>query len=126
MTLHLPHLFAHEQTRQNTLLDLSALGTTGPGIEDALRAVADQPQLRLVGFRCAADSVAIDDAIGLMEQVRRDSGVILTELVVQGEDRADVREIVDEALDEACARNRFPRPSVVFTGSPAVSALTKS
>ncbi|MFE5702367.1 decarboxylase [Rhodococcus koreensis] len=126
MTLHLPHLFAHEQSRQNTLLDLSVLGATGPGIEDALRAVTEQPQPRLVGFRCAADSEAIDDAIALMEQVRRDYGVILTELVLADADRVDLREAVDEALDEACARNRFPRPSVVFTGRPAVSALTKS
>ncbi|MGV9865872.1 decarboxylase [Rhodococcus koreensis] len=126
MSLHLPHLFAHEQSRQDTLLDLSVLGATGPGIEDALRAVMDQPQPRLVGFRCAADSEAIDDAIGLMEQVRRDYGVILTELVLADADRVDLREAVDEALDEACARNRFPRPSVVFTGRRAVSALTKS
>ncbi|OUS92651.1 decarboxylase [Rhodococcus sp. NCIMB 12038] len=126
MTLHLPHLFAHEQSRQNTLLDLSVLGTDGPGIEDALRAVMEQPQPRLVGIRCPAGSKAVDDAIGLMERVRRDYGVILTELVLADADRVDLREAVDEALDEACARNRFPRPSVVFTGRPAVSALTKS
>ncbi|MFC9358105.1 decarboxylase [Rhodococcus sp. NPDC057014] len=125
MTLHLPHPFVHERPRQDTVLDLSVLGATGPGIEDALRAVMEQPQLRLVGFRCAADSEAIGDAIGLMEQVRRDSGVILTELVVQGEGGADVQEVVDEALDEACARNRYPRPSVAFTHA-RVSTLTKS
>jgi hypothetical protein len=126
MTLHLPHPFVHEQPRQNTVLDLSALG---PGIEDALRAVMEQPQLRLVGFRCTVGPGAIDDAIGLMEQVRRDYGVILTALVLQGADRADLREDVDEALDEACARNRYPRPSVVFSGHPAepgLPALTKS
>ncbi|EKT82036.1 hypothetical protein WSS_A13954 [Rhodococcus opacus M213] len=127
MTLHLPHRFVHEQPRQNTVLDLSALGTDNSSIEDALRAVMDQPHLRLVGFRCT--SGAIDDAIGLMERVRRDYGVILTELVLQENDRVDLREVVDEALDEACARNRCPRPSVVFAGHPAepgLSALTKS
>ncbi|MDH6292940.1 decarboxylase [Rhodococcus opacus] len=126
MTLRLPHPFVHEQPRQNIVLDPSALG---PGVEDALRAVMEQPQLRLIGFRCTADFDAIDDAIGLMEQVRRDYGVILTELVLEGADRADLREVVDEALDEACARNRYPRPSVVFTGHPAepgLPALTKS
>jgi len=126
MTLHLPHPFVHEQPRQNIVLDLSALGQ---GIEDALRAVMEQPQLRVIGFRCTAGSGAIDDAIGLMEQVRRDYGVILTELVLQGADGVDLREVVDEALDEACARNRYPRPSVVFTGTPAepgLPALTKS
>ncbi|GAF44196.1 decarboxylase [Rhodococcus wratislaviensis] len=126
MTLHLPHPFVHEQPRQNIVLDLSVLGQ---GIEDALRAVMEQPQLRLIGFRCTAGSGAIDEAIGLMEQVRRDYGVILTELVLQGVDGVDLREIVDEALDEACARNRYPRPSVVFTGHPAepgLPALTKS
>ena len=129
MTLHLPHRFVHEQPRQNTVLDLSALGTDSSSIEDALRAVMEQPQLRLIGFRCAAGSGAIDDAIGMMEQVRRDYGVILTELVLQDDDRADLREVVDEALDEACARNRYPRPSVAFTGHPAepgLPALTKS
>ncbi|MFC9832930.1 decarboxylase [Rhodococcus sp. NPDC127530] len=125
MTLHLPHRFVHEQPRQNTVLDLSVLGTDGPGIEEALRAVMEQPQLRLVGFRCAADFVAIDGAIGLMEQVRREYGAILTELVVQDEDRADVQGTVDEALDEACARNRYPRPSVAFTNA-RISTLTKS
>nr|WP_271211750.1 decarboxylase [Rhodococcus wratislaviensis]GLK37932.1 hypothetical protein GCM10017611_47970 [Rhodococcus wratislaviensis] len=126
MTLHLPHPFVHEQSRQNIVLDPSALG---PGIEDALRAVMEQPQLRLVGFRCTAGSGAIDDAIALMERVRRDYGVMLTELVLQENDRVDLREVVDEALDEACARNRYPRPSVVFAGHPAepgLSALTKS
>ena len=126
MTLHLPHPFVHEQPRQNIVLDLSALG---PGIEDALREVMEQPQLRLVGFRCTVGPGAVDEAIGLMEQVRRDYGVILTELVLQGADGVDLREVVDEALDEACARNRYPRPSVVFTGQPAESglpALTKS
>jgi len=126
MTLHLPHPFVHEQPRQNIVFDLSA---PGQGIEDALRAVMEQPQLRLIGFRCTAGSGAIDDAIGLMEQVRRDYGVILTELVLQGADGVDLREVVDEALDEACARNRYPRPSVVFTGTPAEPgrpALTKS
>ncbi|AII08198.1 MULTISPECIES: decarboxylase [Rhodococcus] len=126
MTLHLPHPFVHEQPRQNIVLDLSVLGQ---GIEDALRAVMEQPQLRLIGFRCTAGSGAIDEAIGLMEQVRRDYGVILTELVLQGVDGVDLREIVDEALDEACARNRYPRPSVVFTGhpvEPGLPALTKS
>ena len=126
MTLHLPHLFAHEQSRQDTLLDLSVLGTDGSGIEDALRAVLEQPQLRLVGIRCPAVPGSIDDAIALMEQVRRDHGVILTELVLADADRVDLREAVDESLDEACARNRFPRPSVVFTGRRDVSALTKS
>ncbi|BAH50927.1 hypothetical protein [Rhodococcus opacus] len=126
MTLHLPHLFPHEEPRQNTLLDLSALGADGSGLEDALRAVMDQPQLRLVGIRCPAGPGVVYDAIGLMERVRRDYGVILTELVVADADRVDLREAVDEALDEACARNRFPRPSVVFTGRPAVSALMKS
>ncbi|MFD7007980.1 decarboxylase [Rhodococcus jostii] len=126
MTLHLPHPFVHEQPRQNIVLDLSALG---PGIEDALREVMEQPQLRLVGFRCTVGPGAVDEAIGLMEQVRRDYGVILTELVLQGADGVDLREVVDEALDEACARNRYPRPSVVFTGHPAepgLPALTKS
>ncbi|WP_009475715.1 MULTISPECIES: hypothetical protein [unclassified Rhodococcus (in: high G+C Gram-positive bacteria)] len=126
MTLHLPHPFVHEQPRQNIVLDLSALG---PGIEDALREVMEQPQLRLVGFRCTVGPGAVDEAIGLMEQVRRDYGVILTELVLQGADGVDLREVVDEALDEACARNRYPRPSVVFTGhaaEPGLPALTKS
>jgi hypothetical protein len=126
MTLHLPHPFVHEQPRQNIVLDLSALG---PGIEDALREVMEQPQLRLIGFRCTVGPGAVDEAIGLMEQVRRDYGVILTELVLQGADGVDLREVVDEALDEACARNRYPRPSVVFTGhaaEPGLPALTKS
>ncbi|ABG94762.1 conserved hypothetical protein [Rhodococcus jostii RHA1] len=126
MTLHLPHPFVHEQPRQNIVLDLSALG---PGIEDALREVMEQPQLRLIGFRCTLGPGAVDEAIGLMEQVRRDYGVILTELVLHGADGVDLREVVDEALDEACARNRYPRPSVVFTGhaaEPGLRALTKS
>ncbi|TQC50920.1 decarboxylase [Rhodococcus sp. WS4] len=124
MTLHLPHLFVHEQSRENAVLDVIE---AGPGIEDAVRAVMEQPQLRLVGFRCTASSGAIDEVIGLMEQVRRDSGVILTELVLLDADGSDVRDAVDEALDEACARNRYPRPTVVFAGPHVgVPALTKS
>jgi hypothetical protein len=133
MTMHLPHPFVHEQARENTVLDVSEVG---PGIEDAVRAVMDQPLLRLVGFRCSVSSGSddsrsvadrIDDVIGLMEQVRRDYGVILTELVLLDADRTDVRDAVDDGLDEACARNRYPRPTVVFAGAgDGVPALTKS
>ncbi|MBC2640475.1 MULTISPECIES: decarboxylase [unclassified Rhodococcus (in: high G+C Gram-positive bacteria)] len=133
MTMHLPHPFVHEQARENTVLDVSEMG---PGIEDAVRAVMDQPRLRLVGFRCSVSSGSddpqsvagrVDDVIGLMEQVRRDYGVILTELMLLDADPTGIRDAVDDGLDEACARNRYPRPTVVFAGTGAgVSALTRS
>ncbi|WP_257015996.1 decarboxylase [Rhodococcus sp. ACS1] len=143
MTMHRP--FAHARRRQNVLIDLSSTELTADSraIDDALSAVIGQPHLRLVGVCCSVGTAAadsglverrVDQAIGVMEQVRRDYGLILTELIV-GEDQDlatasgdglpnqdALLAAIDDALDDACARNRYPRPAVILMTHPTVIA----
>ncbi|NDV05198.1 decarboxylase [Rhodococcus sp. IEGM 248] len=144
MTMH--HPFTHARRRQNVLVDLGSTGLDAANsqvIDDALRAVIEQPHLQLVGVCCsvgadAADTALVDErvdqVVGVMEQVRRDYGLILTELIVEEDqdlalasgsglrNQDELLAVVDDALDDACARNRFPRPSVTLMTHPLVPA----
>ncbi|UOT01575.1 decarboxylase [Rhodococcus opacus] len=138
------HLFGHMQRKQNVLVRLTSTGDDGiRAATEELTRVIEQPHLQLVGL-CGTLEPDITDAhlvdtvvgrmIGLMEQVRRDHGVILTELILEeGHDPSpgagarllhqdELIAAIDEALDEACARNRFPRPSITLVTGPAVVA----
>jgi hypothetical protein len=132
------HRSVGRQVRQNTLVHvpIQADAETRRAIGRELTEVIEQPNLTLVGL-CythpgdAADRRAIgatiDLMVSLMEQVRREHGLILCELVVELAHRpagheADLIESVDEALDAACAVYRFPRPSVTFMTRPAALA----
>lgn len=144
------HRFGHMQRKQNVLVRLTSTGDDGMTGDDGLRSateeltrVIEQPHLQLVGL-CGTLAPDITDAhlvdtvvgrmIGLMEQVRRDHGVILTELVLEeGHDPSpgagarllhqdELIAAIDEALDEACARNRYPRSEHHPVTGPAVVA----
>ena len=109
----------------------------------AARRVLDQPMLRLVGLHFQLGSQVTDPeaygesirrTIALMADVRSRHGVVLTELniggghavpYVVGDDELDLDElagVIDDALDDACAAERFPRPSIVVEPGRALSA----
>ncbi|QBJ95101.1 diaminopimelate decarboxylase [Rhodococcus sp. ABRD24] len=110
---------------------------------EAARLVLEQPNLQLVGLHCHLGSQiadvecfrsAIARLVGQMAYIRSDHGVILTTLDIGGghavpyrpgdpqTDPAELAALVDDALDEACARNRFPRPQIVLEPGRAVVA----
>jgi diaminopimelate decarboxylase len=72
--------------------------------------------------------------VSLMADVRAKHGVVLTELNIGGGhgvpyvagdaelDLDKLARVIDDALDEACAAERFPRPKVVIEPGRAVSA----
>jgi diaminopimelate decarboxylase len=86
--------------------------------------VLAQPMLRLVGLRCAADE--IKQAVSTMADIRERHGVTMAELnigdVPVDADLVDLDEAIDDALDDACAAERFPRPVVVVEPGRAIAA----
>lgn len=109
----------------------------------AARRVLDQPMLRLVGLHFhlgsqVTDATVYDEAIRrtitLMADIRAKYGVVLTELniggghgvpYVAGDAELDLNEladVIDDALDTACAAERFPRPRIVVEPGRALSA----
>ncbi|MGW6379070.1 diaminopimelate decarboxylase [Rhodococcus sp. NPDC055112] len=109
----------------------------------AIKRVLDQPHLNLVGLHCHLGSqitdpdhfgVAVHRMIGQMAQVYHDHGLILTELNLGGGhavsygfddvplDLTQLASAIEDALDEACARNRFPRPQITLEPGRAIVA----
>ncbi|WP_055403085.1 MULTISPECIES: diaminopimelate decarboxylase [unclassified Mycobacterium] len=115
---------------------------TGDHTTDAVRKVLAHPILDLVGLHCHIGSQVTDPAlygeairrlIAAMADVRARYGVILTELNLGGGhaipyvpgdpelDLAELGRVIEDALDEACAAEHFPRPSVVVEPGRAIS-----
>ena len=114
----------------------------GDHAADAVKRVLAHPILDLVGLHCHIGSQVTEPAlygeairrmIAAMADIRAQHGVILTELNIGGghaipyiagdrELNLDelVRVIVD-ALDEACAAEHFPRPTIVVEPGRAIS-----
>jgi diaminopimelate decarboxylase len=109
----------------------------------AVRRILDQPLLRLAGLHCHLGSQVTDPApygeaihrmVSLMADVRAKHGVVLCELniggghgvpYVAGDTELDLDKlagVIDDALDLACAAERFPRPKVVIEPGRAVCA----
>ncbi|TQF73323.1 diaminopimelate decarboxylase [Rhodococcus spelaei] len=110
--------------------------------DDAVRRVLGQPRLNLVGLHCHLGSQITDAAhfatavhlmVGQMAQIRLDHGLILTELDLGGGhgicyrpddpqlDLSTLAGAIENALDEACARYRFPRPRITLEPGRAVA-----
>jgi diaminopimelate decarboxylase len=110
---------------------------------DAVTRVLHQPGLNLVGLHCHIGSQVTDATrygevirrmVAAMADIRRSHGVILDELNIGGGhgvpyvsgdpelDLAELADIIDDALDWACAAERFPRPRIVVEPGRAVSA----
>lgn len=111
--------------------------------EMAIQRVLDQPKLELAGLHFhlgsqvtepAVYAEAIRRVIALMADVRIRHGVLLTELniggghgvpYVAGDAELDLgafADSIDEALDEACAAERFPRPAIALEPGRAIAA----
>lgn len=114
----------------------------GDQTAEAVNRVLAHPILDLVGLHCHIGSQVTDPAlygeaihrlVAAMADIRARHGVILTELnlggghaipYVPGDPELDLDElarVIDDALDEACAAEHFPRPSVVVEPGRAIS-----
>lgn len=93
----------------------------GDHAADAVRWVLAHRTLDLVGMHChIADpsrcGEAIRRMIAVLADVRAHHSVILTELSLSGLGSGDARDlavVIEDALDEGCAAEHFPRPAVV-------------
>jgi len=115
----------------------------GQDLDEAIRRIRRQPMLNLVGLHCHIGSQVSDPElygesvrrmIAAMADIRAERGVTLTELniggghgipYVTGDRELDVsalRDVIDDALDRACATERFPRPRIVVEPGRAISA----
>jgi diaminopimelate decarboxylase len=107
----------------------------GDAATAAVAQVLSQPKLDLIGFRCHVGSQiynpdyygeAIRRMVAEMALVRQDHGLILTDLDLGGGHAVAYRSgdaemnlteldaIIEDALDAACARQRFPRPNIAI------------
>jgi diaminopimelate decarboxylase len=114
----------------------------GGNAADAVKRVLAHPILDLVGLHCHIGSQVTDAAlygeaihrmIAAMADIRAQHGVILTELNIGGGhgipyvsgDRElsldELASVIENALDEACAAEHFPRPTVVVEPGRAIS-----
>ncbi len=110
---------------------------------DVAKRILHQPLLNLVGLHCHIGSQvtdpmlygeAIHRMISAMADIRTRHGVILHELNIGGGhgvpyvsgdpelDLAELADVIDDALDWACAAERFPRPRLVVEPGRAISA----
>lgn len=116
---------------------------TGGHAAEAVRAVLAHPILDLIGLHCHLGPQVTDPArfgeairrlIAAMADIRAHHGVILTELNIGGGhavpylrgdrelDLAELAAVIEDALDEGCAAEHFPRPAVVVEPGRGISA----
>jgi diaminopimelate decarboxylase len=109
---------------------------------DAVKRVLAHPILDLVGLHCHIGSQVTDPAlygeaihrmIAAMADIRARHGVILTELNIGGGHAIpylpgdpeleidDLAVVIEDALDEACAAEHFPRPTIVVEPGRSIS-----
>ncbi len=114
----------------------------GDHAADAVKRVLAHPILDLVGLHCHIGSQVADPAlygeaihrmIAAMADIRTRHGVILTELNIggghaipyfPGDRELDLDQLglaIENALDEACAAEHFPRPTIVVEPGRAIS-----
>ena len=118
--------------------------TVGDGhAAEAVKRIVHQPLLTLAGLHCHIGSQitdptlfgeAIRTMIATMADIRARHGVVLPELNIGGGhgvpyvagdselDLAELSDLIDDALDRACAAERFPRPRIVVEPGRAISA----
>lgn len=114
----------------------------GDHAAEAVQRVLAHPILDLVGLHCHIGSQVSDPAlygeaihrmIAAMADIRARHGIILTELNIGGGhaipylpgdrelDLDDLAVVLEDALDEACAAEHFPRPTLVVEPGRAIS-----
>ncbi|MGW4325819.1 diaminopimelate decarboxylase [Nocardia sp. NPDC004573] len=110
---------------------------------EAIDRLMRQPNLTLVGLHCHLGSQidnpdhygeAVRRMVGAMAQVRQDHGAVLTQLDLGGGHAVAYRggdtemnlpelaDILEDALDAACARHHFPRPAIALEPGRAIVA----
>jgi diaminopimelate decarboxylase len=115
----------------------------GDHAADAVKSVLAHPILDLIGLHCHIGSQVTDAAlygeaihrmIAAMADIRARHGVILTELniggghavpYIRGDAELNLDQlagVIEDALDEACAAEHFPRPAVVVEPGRGISA----
>jgi len=140
-----PDLDIHGHRAVTTGISDQKFGFTldGAHAADAVARVLSHPSLRLIGLHCHLGSQVTDAAIygeairrmiAAMADVRARHGVVLTELNIGGghgvpylagdpELSVDqLARVIADALDTACAAERFPRPTLVIEPGRAISA----
>ncbi|MFE3984990.1 diaminopimelate decarboxylase [Nocardia tengchongensis] len=114
-----------------------------PAIQDAVDRIVRQPNLTLTGLHCHIGSQiyntfpygeAVRRMIGEMARIRDEFGLTLTELDLGGGhavayrggdaemNLAELADIIEDALDAACARHGFPRPGIALEPGRAIVA----
>src|SRR3984893_10254549 len=109
---------------------------------DAVKRVLVHPVLDLVALHCHIGSQVTDAAlygeaihrmIAAMADIRTQHGVILTELNIggghgipylpgeRGLNIGELAAVIEDALDEACAAEHFPRPTIVVEPGRGIS-----
>lgn len=110
---------------------------------DAVKRILAHPNLDLIGLHCHIGSQVADPAVygeaihrmvAAMADIRARHGTILTELNIGGGhaipylpsdpalDLDVLASVIDDALDAACAAERFPRPAIIVEPGRGISA----
>ncbi|MCM6778892.1 diaminopimelate decarboxylase [Nocardia sp. CDC159] len=111
--------------------------------DEAIERILRHPNLRLVGLHCHLGSQihepdfygeAVRRMVAELARIRREYGVTLTELDLGGGhavayrcgdpemNLAELADIIDDALDAACALNHYPRPHIAMEPGRAIVA----
>lgn len=94
------------------------------GSAELVGRVLHQPMLRPAGLCCGVGDIG--QAVAELADIRGRHAVTLCELNIGDEpaerDLTELDEVIDIALDEACAAERFPRPVVVVEPGHAITA----
>ncbi|MFB7873776.1 diaminopimelate decarboxylase family protein [Nocardia sp. NPDC056064] len=121
----------------------SGFPLAGTSCAEAIARALTQPRLRVSGLHCHLGSQihdpdhygeAIRRMVAEMARVRREHGHLMTELDLGGGHAVasrggdaemnlyELADILDDALDAACVRHRFPRPRIVMEPGRAIVA----
>ena len=144
-----PDIDIHGHAAVKTGVNDQKFGFTlaGGHAAEAVKRILHQPLLELVGLHCHIGSQVTDAAlygeairkmIAAMADIRARHGVILHELNIGGGhgipyvtgdpelDLAELADVIDDALDWACASERFPRPRIVIEPGRVIPVVTSA
>ena len=132
--MEVAYLACEARRRQRVLIRVTPDIDLHHWVAESAERILSQPLLELVGLRCHIGSQITDPAgygeairrmVAAMADIRAAHGIILTELDIGGghavpppvyalePDLGELAAVIDDALDQACAAERFPRPRVV-------------
>lgn len=116
------HLAAHAHRPQSVLLQPPA--TNDAAAEQTVSEILRHPRLTPVGLLGSIRPESSDTGytktvarlVGQMAQARTDHGILLTELALcaESDTTVDAAAAIENALDDACAMFRFPRPRITL------------